>query len=82
MFLRDKKARGLTGAQKVFLVSSLNHHISLLRLRVHVACVDFLETGRDAAAPGSGLPAGLVSAGAVPLALVRPDRARATGLRR
>jgi hypothetical protein len=27
-------------------VSSLNHHVSLLRLRVHDAYMDFLETGK------------------------------------
>jgi hypothetical protein len=33
-------------------VSSLNHHVALLRLRVHDAYVDFLETG-EMPAPGS-----------------------------
>ncbi len=37
---------------QVFLVSSLNHHISLLRLRVHDAYMDFLETG-EMPTPGS-----------------------------
>ncbi|KAI9805238.1 MAG: hypothetical protein M1833_005691 [Piccolia ochrophora] len=31
---------------EVFLLSTLNHHVSILRLSIHTAYIDFLETGR------------------------------------
>lgn len=31
-------------AHQIFMVSSLNHHISILKLTVHEAYLDFLET--------------------------------------
>jgi hypothetical protein len=39
--------------RQAFMVSSLNHHISLMKLRVHKAYLDLLETGRypDGAVP-------------------------------
>jgi hypothetical protein len=36
---------------KVFLVSSLNHHVSILKLRVHKAYLDHLETGSLPSSP-------------------------------
>jgi hypothetical protein len=38
---------------KVFLVSSLNHHASILKLRVHAAYLEHLETGSCPSGPDS-----------------------------
>jgi len=43
-FKEKRQCVRLTAFKQVFLVSSLNHHISILKLTVHVAYLDYLRS--------------------------------------